>query len=59
MHVALAVRLPQLILCGAASDEHVLHLQMTAAWSDSNAVTCRTIGGTLGISGVAACVHPC
>lgn len=37
---ALAVRLPRLILCGAASYEHDLHVRRMAAWSESTAETC-------------------
>eukprot|EP00966_Prymnesium_polylepis_P059895 1389396-Prymnesium_polylepis.1 len=42
-----AVR-PRQMLCGAASHEHILHVQTTAAWSDPTAETCGSIGGTLG-----------
>ena len=45
---AVAVRLPRLQLCGAASREHVLHMRRTAAWSEPTAETCGSIGGTLG-----------
>eukprot|EP00966_Prymnesium_polylepis_P283055 6540402-Prymnesium_polylepis.1 len=44
---AVAVRLPRQMLCGAASHEHVLHVQTTAARSDPTAETCGSIGGTL------------
>ena len=45
---AVAVRLPRLLLVGAASHEHVLHVRTTATWSKSTAETCGSIGGMLG-----------
>ena len=45
---ALAVRLPRLLLVGAASHEHVLHVRTPAAWSESIAETCGSAGSTLG-----------
>ena len=36
----LAVRLPRLMLCGAASHEHVLRMRTMAVWSESTAETC-------------------
>ena len=45
---AVAVRLPRLLLVGAASHEHVLHVRTPAAWSESIAETCGSAGSTLG-----------
>ena len=45
---AVAVRLPRLLLCGAVSHEHVLHVWLTATWSEPTAETCGSIGGMLG-----------
>ena len=45
---AVAVRLPRLLLCGAVSHEHVLHVWLTATWSEPTAETCGRIGGMLG-----------
>ena len=48
--LSLGVRLLRVVLCGAASSEHVSHVTTVESRPDWNAVTCGTIGGTLGSS---------
>jgi len=52
----LGLRLLRLVLCGAASSEHVSHAWMLGSGPHSDAVTCESIGGTLGSRGISA-VH--
>ena len=57
---ALAVRLSRLLLVGAASHEHVLHVRTPAAWSESIAETCGSAGScTLGSRCVSAVNSAC
>ena len=56
---AVAVRLPRLLLVGAASHEHVLHVRTPAAWSESIAETCGSAGSTLGSRCVSAVNSTC
>ena len=56
---ALAVRLPRLMVHGATSSEHISHVTTAESRSDSDAVTCESIGGTLGSRGISAVYGTC
>jgi len=56
---ALAVRLSRLLLVGAASHEHALHVRTPAMWSESMAETCGSAGSTLGSRCVSAVNSTC
>eukprot|EP00966_Prymnesium_polylepis_P196604 4555876-Prymnesium_polylepis.1 len=59
---ALAVRLPRLMVHGVTSSEHISHvtsLTTAESRSDSDAVTCESIGGKLGSRGISAVYGTC